>query len=411
MGRVLFTLTTRAANLGGFYSGRARLAGPGFTRAAGRVYPQPKRSTVNTEIKNLTKFLILKFYDNTIKVCFKGCGKTMMMDMVFGLMPETKLKQRIHFNKFMLSIHDRIYKIKNAENKDPNQDDFDILAQEVMSEVNVIFFDEFQVTDIADAMLMSRLFTALFNNGLILFCTSNREPNELYKNGLQRDLFLPFIDILRKYCDIICLDSPTDYRKESKMSSKRIYFHSDSETHLINKLVSELINEQDGLSITENLDNLYKLKSSTIEVLGRNIVLEKSYKRLLETDFSFLCKEARGARDYLEFCKLFDVIILRDIPVIDINDPNSLRRFIVFIDTVYDNKIKLVCSGKASTIFTLFDFAAFQKNKVKSNATQVAKKEMSSYSGLEEEIFAVDRTISRLIEMQSETYNNATNKK
>ena len=331
--------------------------------------------------------------------------------MIYNLIPDKKLKLRVHFNKFMLDIHRRIHAIKN-DSATGSDESFDILAKQLINEVNIIFFDEFQVTDIADAMLMSRLFTALFDNGIILFCTSNRVPQDLYKNGLQRQLFLPFIDILEHYCTVICLDSPNDYRKLSNASLERIYFHSDFENELVNRVVADLVKRQDGNASTDCLvdtDHLIKLKRRTIEILGRTVVLEKTYKRLLDTSFSFICEESRSALDYLRLCELFDVIVLRNIPG-ELKDPNSIRRFITFIDTIYDNKIKFVCSGQASCVQLLFNVNKLQEN-AESNELSRPSNEQSvkaSLFTLDEEIFAIERTVSRLIDMQSEAYRKLT---
>ena len=309
---------------------------------------------------------------------------------VYNTIPQDKLKMRIHFNKFMLDVHKNIHEIKSTNKKSKNYDPLTILADELIQQVNLLFFDEFQVTDIADAMLMSRLFTALFDKGMVVFCTSNRIPNDLYKNGLQRELFEPFIDIIYEYCDVINLDSPVDYRKLSNISaSNRVYFNSDFESHLLDNLVEKLAG------------NVFK--EMTTEVLGRTIRLERTCNRILDTTYSFLCEENRSSVDYLEFCKLFDVIVMRDIPIINMKHLDTLRRFIIFIDSVYDNKVRLIFSGKASTPQMLFNVSI--KHFTISKSDQSSK---TTHSFMQEEYFAIDRTISRLIEMQSESYLDQT---
>jgi peroxisome-assembly ATPase len=304
---------------------------------------------------------------------------------------------RIHFNKFMLDVHKSIHEIKSFNKKSKDYDPLTILADDLIQKVNLLFFDEFQVTDIADAMIMSRLFTALFDKGMVVFCTSNRIPNDLYKNGLQRELFEPFIDIIYQYCDVINLDSPIDYRKLSNISaSNRVYFNSDFENHLLDSVINKLIGNNSSQGF----------KEMWIEVLGRKIKLERTHNRILETTFSFICEENRSSVDYLEFCKIFDVIIMKDIPFINMKHLDTLRRFIIFIDAVYDNRVKLIFSGKASTPQLLFDLSV--KNFTLSKTDDASNKQHTSF--IQEEYFAVDRTISRLIEMQSESYLDATKK-
>lgn len=208
--------------------------------------------------------------------------------MLYEQMPKNKLKKRIHFNKFMQDIHRRIHTIKKDPSLSKSDEAFDILARQLSNEIHVIFFDEFQVTDIADAMLMKRLFTALFQNGIVLFSTSNRVPSDLYMNGLQRALFLPFIDILEQHCDVICLDSPNDYRKMSNLSKDKIYFHSDYEVDQLDKMVNEMIIMQDSIDGGSKLDmshnHFNKLQSRTIDILGKF----KSFKRSIEHRFRWL---------------------------------------------------------------------------------------------------------------------------
>lgn len=301
----------------------------------------------------------------------------------------------------MLNVHQSLHRIRRSPDHQ-DTDPMSVLCDELVQKIHLLFFDEFQVIDIADAMLMQRLFTALFERGVLVFFTSNRPPNDLYKNGLQRDLFLPFIDTIYEYCEVICLDSPSDYRKLSNISAQnRVYFNSGYENELLDNLVRELVKEQQkNDKITETIgaeeDGLGKLKPRLIDLLGRPTYLNKTYRGLLDTDFSFMCQENRSAVDYIEFCRLFDTIVLRNIPIIQMKNTDVLRRFIVFIDTVYDIKVKLICSGKAASPQLLFDLS--QRDEI------LGKKNTDQYRGVEEEYFAVDRTISRLIEIQSEEY-------
>lgn len=190
------------------------------------------------------------------------------MDLVYTMLPaNSTLKQRIHFNKFMLNIHQRVHDVKHRP-EFKHDDPLEVVANQLLEHTHLLFFDEFQVTDIADAMLMSRLFTRLFSRGLVVFFTSNRAPSELYKNGLQRELFMPFIDQIYHFCDVVCLDSSIDYRKRAHISTNRVYFNCDYETHLLDRLVRNAIKKQEGMqgAVDSGSDELIKLKPREIEV-------------------------------------------------------------------------------------------------------------------------------------------------
>ena len=320
----------------------------------------------------------------------------MLMDLTFEQISDANKKQRLHFNKFMLDVHKRIHMIKSNTSSE-STDPIPLIAEQIVNDVKILFFDEFQVTDIVDAMLMSRLFTELFERGLIIFSTSNRPPEDLYKNGLQRDSFLPFIDIVKQYCEVINLSSNIDYRRLAYPVDGKLFYQSDLNQKDFDELTNKLILAENAPVVEMNLD-----------LLSRKINLKRTCNRLLDTEFSFMCEEARGSIDYLKFCKMFHTIILRNIPIIDLNSANKLRRFIVFIDTVYDNRVKLVCSSKAAKpelIFKTDNVFTEDKRYVIDNdvshsldaaKTIVSKLNKPSLFTLEEEIFAIDRTVSSL---------------
>ncbi|KAJ1898228.1 ATPase [Kickxella alabastrina] len=305
-----------------------------------------------------------------------GTGKTTTMDLFYDTVPTMK-KRRIHFHAFMLDIHRRInsFRCTHASTADP----IPTIAKELASSVYVLCFDEFQVTDIADAMVLRRLVTELFRNGVIIVTTSNRHPDELYKNGIQRESFLPCIALLKERCEVVSLDSGTDYRKVAR-ETETMYFSSLSPD--TNKVLHALFAlASGGATLEHNLP---------LQFLGRTLNVPLAADGVARFNFVQLCKEAHSAADYIELAKHYHTIFLTDVPVMDMSDRNEARRFITLIDALYESHTMFFMSSE-SDIYHLF------KGQ---DALVGAEKTDLAYSG-EEEVFAFQRAVSRLVEMSS----------
>lgn len=295
-----------------------------------------------------------------------GRGKTMLMDMFFELVPVDR-KRRVHFNDFMTEVHDRIARHRAARKEGAVKEDDPIppIAHALAEQAWVLCFDEFTVTDIADAMILSRLFAALFAEGVVLVATSNVAPENLYKDGLNRALFLPFIGLLQKHADTISLDSETDYRME-KAGRIPVY-------------ISPL-----GPDADEQMDEAWaKLIDGKIaapeelQVKGRKLTVPQAAGQCARFSFSDLCEMPLAAREYLEIAGRYDTVMIDRVPAMDQSLRNPCKRFILLIDTLYDRHIRLILSAETTP------------DKL--------------YAGREgvTEAFEFDRTASRLIEMQS----------
>ncbi|KAJ1931990.1 ATPase, partial [Kickxella alabastrina] len=298
------------------------------------------------------------------------------MDLFYDTVPTMK-KRRIHFHAFMLDIHRRInsFRCIHASTADP----IPTIAKELASSVYVLCFDEFQVTDIADAMVLRRLVTELFRNGVIIVTTSNRHPDELYKNGIQRESFLPCIALLKERCEVVSLDSGTDYRKVAR-ETETMYFSSLSPD--TNKVLHALFAlASGGATLEHNLP---------LQFLGRTLNVPLAADGVARFNFVQLCKEAHSAADYIELAKHYHTIFLTDVPVMDMSDRNEARRFITLIDALYESHTMFFMSSE-SDIYHLFKGH---------DAPVGAEKTDLAYSG-EEEVFAFQRAVSRLVEMSS----------
>jgi len=297
-----------------------------------------------------------------------GRGKTMLMDLFFEACT-VRRKRRAHFHEFMADVHERIHayrqKLKSGEvaNGDPIAD----TAAAIADESWVLCFDEFHVTDIADAMILGRLFTRLFGHGVVVVATSNVEPEELYKDGLNRALFVPFIALLEQRMDVVRLAARADFRLEKFASVKVWHVPADAAAdRALDEAWRRLALGDAGGPLDLN-------------VKGHVVHVPRAARGVARFTFAELCERPLGAIDYLRLAREFHAILLDRVPVMDHAQRNEARRFIALIDTLYDNAVKLVASAAAQP-------AALYRGE----------------DGYEAQEF--HRTASRLIEMGSETY-------
>ncbi len=292
-----------------------------------------------------------------------GRGKSMLMDLFFEQVAVPK-KRRVHFHAFMLEVHARLNKYKKEH---PSETDpLEAIAQKIADETTLLCFDEFQVTDIADAMILSRLFSVLFEEGVVMVATSNRAPDDLYKDGLQRKRFEPFIALLKNSVGVVELDGDVDYRLEHLKSLSTVYFTplGKKADAFVRATFSGLVQDAEP-------------ESGEIEVDGRRIPVRAMHGDVAIFSFEELCSRPLGAADYLEVARNFSTVILHDIPKLSSEKRNEAKRFVTLIDALYEQKTKLICTAAVQP--TLL----YPKGDGK---------------------FEFERTISRLMEMQSEQY-------
>ena len=328
-----------------------------------------------------------------------GCGKTFLMNLLYDSVsqgPWAQEKQKVHFHKFMLQVHQHMHQQRKLT---PDGDLIAPVVHEILKQGRLLCLDEFQVTDVADALILQRLFDGLWSHGCILIATSNRPPSDLYLHGLQRDRFLPFIAQLERQCTVVdLLDSETDYRMLAKTLSRA----SDDQTVGAggsSSITSEPVVYflQGGSASSQSFRKLfYQLAENhptnplTLTTQGRNvsIPLACTHKHIAFFDFSDLCQKAAGAADYLVIANNFSTVFCHNIPKLTIHELNWLRRFITFVDTMYELKVTLVLhtAQPCESIKEIF-------------SVDGAKEDYQ-----QDEVFAFDRTLSRLEEMSSTKY-------
>jgi cell division protein ZapE len=261
-----------------------------------------------------------------------GRGKSMLMDLFFGNAP-VQPKRRVHFNAFMVETHARIYaERQRAGSSDP----IPAVARAIASEARLICFDEFQVGDVADAMILGRLFEQLFAAGTVIVVTSNVAPGRLYEGGLNRQLFLPFIAEIRQRLEVVELNGPTDYRLE-RISGLNVYLTPLSPA-------ADAAMDAAWVRLTQGA----RPKSLTLTILGRPLRVPGAARGVARFNFADLCIAPLAAPDYLAIARDFHTVLIDHIPVMGETMHNVARRFVVMIDTLYDEGVKLVCSAAAA---------------------------------------------------------------
>ncbi len=319
------------------------------------------KSFGNYNFKSIVSKLFLK---RNYHRCFYlfgdvGVGKTMILDFFFNQIKVKKL--RLHFNEFMLSFHNFVY-----ENKNNKKNIINLFVKKLKSKASLIYFDEFQVTNIVDAMILGKLFEKVFKENISIIVTSNTKISDLYKDGLQRDQFKPFIKIMLKNSIEYELKIDEDYRKSKKNLTERFFYPLNQETNFkINKFFRTISKEK-------------KLTKKILNIKGRKFIVNNFYEGVVKFDFSELCDQNLGSEDFIEITNICKFIALFNIPVFDNINSNQQQRFITLLDVIYEKKIPMA----VTSMLNLDNFSS---------------------SGLLEKAFK--RTISRLYELTSMKYN------
>ncbi len=295
-----------------------------------------------------------------------GRGKTMLMDLFFEASP-IRRKRRVHFHAFMADVHERVRQFRERPKTDNGEDPIGLTAAALADENWLLCFDEFHVTDISDAMILGRLFKRMFELGVVVVATSNVQPDELYKDGLNRALFVPFIAMLEQHMTVLRLEARTDFRLE-KLAGQPAW-------HVPANRAADAALDDAWRKLTGG----HPAAPHDLIVKRRIVRVPRAAMGVARFSFHDLCEQPLAASDYLRIAHEFHTIVLDRIPVMDVSRRNEAKRFIILIDTLYDHAVKLVASAAAEPDRLYLAVDGYEAQEFK-------------------------RTASRLIEMRSDTY-------
>ena len=326
-----------------------------------------------SEKKNFFKKFLNKKIQKSIYIHGSpGGGKTFLVDLFFKLIIKKKLNEevlRIHFQEFINIVHMQINQMRIKKKKNP----IERVSDEIASKKKIICFDELEIIDITDAMILSRLFKSLINNNIIFVITSNYSPENLYKHGLQRSQFIPFIELIKEKMNVIKLKNPKDLRKKYNRKKVKNFIYP--------------INKKTEKEFKYRCDKVLKsaeIKKRIFSSLGRKLEFEKTTDKIIICDFAYICSNKFSPNDYIKIANLFDWFLIDKIPILCRNKLNEARRFIIFIDILYEKRSKLILRSE---------------------------KNISNIFKLEKVDLPFTRTISRLSEMTSNKWCNQIKEK